>query len=172
MNKLLILYLVLFLINCNYKKQIEIQIWETNKKYYAQVFLQYPNFQPILELKIRQADSIWNSLVKETNYETQVQKMRLANQTLHSLLGYFTQIQNKIDILRKSIFKLSSYPKLENKLAEELNQIQKNLFDLETSLKEAQVTQENELKTLLVKVIQELDDEIDKIDEIFKKTKL
>lgn len=164
---------MIFFFTCNnYSKQLEIYIWEINKREYHKIFIEYPNFQPILELRMRQANSIWASAAKETNHNTQVKKMQMANQNIHSLLGYFTQIQNKIDILKKSIFKLSSYKNLEYEIAKNLNQIQKEVLELEFNLKETQFYDENNLKTFLVKFIQKLEDEQEKVDEIFKKTKL
>ncbi|MCX8000693.1 MAG: hypothetical protein N3A69_17390, partial [Leptospiraceae bacterium] len=114
------------------------------------------------------------SNLSKTEENAQLERMKQANKTIHSLLGDLTQVQNKLEILKKSIWKLSSYPQLKSnfEITNLIENIGQTLNAVEFQLKEKVFYNEADLKSFLQDIIQKLDLELSHLDEVFKKTKL
>lgn len=172
MYKFIFIFLIVF--GCSYQKNIEISLWEQNQRDYLRIATEYPNFKPLLELKMRKARAIWSTLTREPEEKLQVQKMKQANFTIYSLLGYLTQVQNKMEILKKSLWKLSSHSNFVSnaEVSKVLADTSQYLNSLENQLKEKNFYTEEDFKAYLKEVIKDLDFKLNQLDEVFKRTKL
>jgi hypothetical protein len=149
-------FLVTLVFNCKPNSKNEIQYWENNKKDFAEATTKYPNFKAVLEVKMKEAEALWEEAGKLTNEEQKAAKMKEANSKINELLNQFTQIKYKSEGILKSIDKIDD-KKLSGSKAKSRNSAidsgRKALAEVNTKMNTAVVNNEEEAKGVTKEVI-------------------
>jgi len=93
---------------CKPTSKNEITYWENNKKDLAEATAAYPNFKPLLDRKMADAQKMWDEAGKLSSEDEKAKKMKAANEFLNELLGQFTEIKYKKKGISDTITKFNN----------------------------------------------------------------